>query len=189
MSTTGNPSSKSICHLFFGRRPHNVSSNTWKCKCGLQRKCNVVKFGYNNLMTHIKAKHPDYQEIYAVQSSATKESDSQPQEVPQLTLNYMIDTKSRFVYKWIDWIVMDEHELNFCEKSRTRENSKLGVISSKTLRKYIFKLVNEVEKKITSFAAEASRYALVFDGWTEDSTHFIGKIFLVSQLRHKVLTH
>lgn len=59
-------------------------------------------------------------------------------EVEQTTLEYMIDSKSRGSYKWLDWIVMDEHELSFCEKDRTRENTNLPKICSKTLKKYMF---------------------------------------------------
>jgi hypothetical protein len=37
----------------------------------------------------------------------------------QTTLDYMFDTRSTNVYKWLKWIIMDEHELAFCEKDLT----------------------------------------------------------------------
>ena len=48
----------------------------------------------------------------------------------------------------------------------------------KTLKKYLFKLVDAVKKKVTVRACVAVSYALVFDGWSEASRHFIG-LFIV----------
>ncbi len=123
--------------------------------------------------------HPDYEEIYAAYSMASPAPGSSVsnQGAAESTHDYKIDTKSRNVYKWLDWIVMDELELGFCEKEFTRENSTLEKISAKTLKKYMFRLVAAVEKKITAMAAAASKYALVFDGWTRDGALFIGKLF------------
>lgn len=85
---------------------------------------------------------------------------------------------------------MDEHELSFCEKDRTKENTNLPKICSKTLKKYMFMLVDAVEKKITTLALAASPYALIFDGWTEDSTHFVSlsSLFLLKIRHHSLLT-
>jgi hypothetical protein len=69
---------------------------------------------------------------------------------------------------------MDEMGIGFCEKALTRENSNLQPISAKTLKKYMLLLVDEVEKKITALVEARQCFALIFDGWTEDSTHFIG---------------
>jgi hypothetical protein len=72
---------------------------------------------------------------------------------------------------------MDEHELNFCEKPRTRENTSLEKMSSKTLKKIMFQLVSAVEKNIMKLAEPVPCFALIFDGWSENNTHFVGKIF------------
>ena len=54
----------------------------------------------------------------------------------------------------------------------------------KTLKKYTFKLVEVVEKKITVKVATATTFALVFDGWSEDSTHFIGLFIIYPGKEH-----
>ena len=96
----------------------------------------------------------------------------------QTTLAYLFDSHSTNVFKWLEWIVMDEHEFLFCEKELTQKNSNLKPISVKTLKKYLFKVVEVVEKKISVKVATAPLFALLFDGWTEDSTHFVG-LFIV----------
>ncbi|KAJ3091667.1 hypothetical protein HK100_007127, partial [Physocladia obscura] len=171
---TVSPSSKSICRLFYNNAPHDVLSNSWKCKCGVEHKCDVIKSSYNNLMTHIKSKHSNHLNIYtayALESFSTSGGKSNSSNQFAQTLNYMIDVKSRNIYKWLDWIV----KLSFCKKECMRENLNLQKIYTKTLKKYIFQLVDAVEKKITTLATAAPCYALVFDSWTQDSTHFIGK--------------
>ncbi len=171
---------KSVCQLFFGKQP--IKDMIWKCSCGTERKCNVRKSGYNNLMTHIKQQHPDYEEIYrSYQNEFPSREHSECGSVSvigsvscQTTLDCLIDSKSSNIFKWIEWIVMDELPLTFCEKELTRTNSKLQRISVKTLKKYIFKIVAGVEKKITVLAQAAPVFSLIFYGWSEDSTHFIG---------------
>ena len=172
--------SKSVCQLFFGKQP--IKDSIWRCSCGIQRKCDVKRAGYNNLMTHIKQQHPDFEDIFwSYQNECSSQVNSECGSLSvggsvcgQATLGFMVDSKSGNVFKWIEWIVMDELPLIFCEKQLTRTNTNLQHISVKTLKKYIFKLVAAVEKKITVLAEAAPVYSLIFDGWSEDSTHFIG---------------
>ena len=96
-----------------------------------------------------------------------------------MTLDYMFDAASTNVFKWLEWIVMDVHELTFCEKDLTRSNTKLDPISVKTLKKYLFKVVKAVERKVSAKAMFASSYALVFDGWSEASKHFMIGLYIV----------
>jgi hAT family C-terminal dimerisation region len=182
------PDSKKICQLYFGKNPvAGTELHRWKCSCGTVRKQDI-KVGFANLMSHIKQKHPNYLEVFHVarQEDIHSETSSLITAVSagpsslsvisgQTTLDYMFDTRSTNVFKWLEWIIMDEHELAFCEKDLTRGNANLEPISVKTLKKYLFKVVNAVEKKISAKAmALATSYALVFDGWSEASKHFIG---------------
>lgn len=105
-------------------------------------------------MTHVKSKHPDYLEIYtahALESSSSR-SHSPNNGAEQTTLEYMIDSKSRGIYKWLDWIVIDEHELSFCEKDHTRENTNLPKICSKNLKKYMLLMMLEKKKNNIGFS-------------------------------------
>jgi hypothetical protein len=174
--TTVTPSTKDICRLYFGKKPLDGKSNTWRCQCGNERKCDVITHGYSNLMTHIKSRHPDYLKKFADCTTGLVPGDTSSQG-GQRTLDFLIDKKSFNSYKWIDWIVMDEHELNFCEKPRTRENTSLEKMSSKTLKKIMFQLVSAIEKNITKLAEAVPCFALIFDGWSENNTHFVGKFF------------
>ena len=184
------PDSKKVCQLYFGKNPlAGLPSNRWKCSCGTLRKQDI-KVGFTNLMSHIRQKHPNYLKVFNVaqQDDGHSEVSSQitatsisgagasPSVISgQTTLDYMYDSRSTNVFKWLEWIIMDEHELSFCEKDLTRGNANLDPISVKTLKKYLFKLVTVVEKKISAKAmALATSYALVFDGWSEASKHFIG---------------
>ena len=89
-------------------------------------------------------------------------------------MDYMFDSRSTKVFKWLEWIIMDEHKLAFCEKDLTQGNANLEAVSVKTLKNYLFKVVKAVEKKIFATAmALATLYALVFDGWSEATKHFI----------------
>jgi hypothetical protein len=183
------PDSKKICQLYFGKSPvaGGRDLNRWKCSCGKLRKQDI-KLCFANLMSHIRQKHPNYLEEFhlAQQEDGHSETSSLITAVSspgrsssvisgQTSLDYMFDTRSTNVYKWLEWIIMDEHELAFCEKDLTRGNANLETISVKTLKKYLLKVVKAVEKKISATAmALATSYALVFDGWSEGSKHFIG---------------
>eukprot|EP00731_Ephydatia_muelleri_P013975 Em0007g1285a len=137
-------------------------------------------------------KHPNYLEMFHLFQEADCAGDDGKSESEtasvitspgtslsgQTTLEYMLDSRSTNIFKWLEWIVMGELELIFCEKDLTRSNTKLKPISVKTLKKYMFKLVEAVEKKVSVKVSTAPSYALVFDGWSENSTHFIG-LFVV----------
>ncbi|KAI2512776.1 hypothetical protein MHU86_1564 [Fragilaria crotonensis] len=179
------PDNKKACQLFFGKDPIvGKELNMWKCSCGTIRKQDI-KVGYTNLMSHIRQKHPNYTEVFSVYQQEESQSEMSSfvtgygtpssSVSGQTTLDYMFDTASTNVFKWLEWIIMDEHELAFCEKDLTRGNSKLDPISVKTLKKYLFKVVKAVEKKVSAKAMFATCFALVFDGWSEASRHFIAE--------------
>ena len=58
------------------------------------------------------------------------------------------------------------------------KNSNLKPISVTMLKKYLFKVGEAVEKKITVKVTTTPLFALLFDSWTEYSTHFVG-LFIV----------
>jgi hypothetical protein len=59
---------------------------------------------------------------------------------------------------------MDEHKYLFCEKELIKKHSNLKPISVTTLKKYLFKVVEAVEKKITVKVTTTPLFALLFDG-------------------------
>ena len=83
-------------------------------------------------MSHIRQKHPNYLEVFNVaqqedghsevssQITAVSGAGASPSVISgQTTLDYMYDSRSTNVFKWLEWIIMDEHELSFCEKDLT----------------------------------------------------------------------
>ena len=113
MATTNVPmtilsSTKFICNVFFGPKPIDEEHKRWRCTCGAVRKCDVSKNGYANLMTHIKSKHPEYESLIKTYSTESINTPLQITRQPKFNLKFMVDTKSNDVFKWLDWIVMDE---------------------------------------------------------------------------------
>ena len=124
-----------------------------------------VGTGYQNLIEYITRLHPDWKELMSETEKGSKSK-----------LTSFIDTKSSNIYSWIDWIVGENLPFNFCEKECTRKYTKLKSISVESVMKYMELLVLEVEERIKKDIPQ--KFAVVFDGWSEDCTHFIG-IFAV----------
>ena len=134
------PDTKKICELYFGKNPVVGSESKWKCTCGTVRSQNI-KLGYLNLvMSHIKQKHTNYLDMFVLTEQANEDRQeaaghgaelsgstnvittgsgsmsSISGHLQQTTLNFMMDTKSNNVFKWLEWIVMDEHILIFVKR-------------------------------------------------------------------------
>jgi hypothetical protein len=122
--------SKKICQLYFGESPvaGDRELNRWKCSSGKVCKQDI-KLGFANLMSHIRQKHLNYVVVFhlAQQEDGHSETSSLVTAIlspgqslsvvsGQTTLDYMFDTRSTNVFKWLEWIIMDEHKLAFCER-------------------------------------------------------------------------
>jgi hypothetical protein len=141
--------------------------------------------GYSNLLNHIYSKHPDYNDVFLSISRATDNQSSSiqtsktGQSSMTATMELFYDEKSANIFKWLEWIIMDELPLSFCEKELTKQYTSLMPISTNTIKKYLNRLCSAVENKIKTHFTMCSHYALMFDGWTENSTHFIGMSALI----------
>jgi hypothetical protein len=118
---------KKLCYLFFGKVPFIEQTNQLKCKCGTLCKQNI-KLGFSNLLSHIKQRHPNNEEVFAIAQQANEvDSVSDSAQVVtgnggvsgQTTLACLFDSHSTNVFKWLECIVMDEHEFLLCEKELT----------------------------------------------------------------------
>jgi hypothetical protein len=156
--TTRKYSNKEKVEFFFTKNEENPE--IYICLCEKERK-QKAGTGYQNLTEHIERSHPDW---YQLMSETEKGSKSK--------LTSYIDTKSSNIYGWIDWIVAENLPFSFCEKQSTKKYAKLKSISVETVQKYMELLVVEVEHRIKKEIPD--KFAIVFDGWSEDSTHFIG---------------
>ena len=101
----------------------------------------------------------------------------------------LIDMKASNIYSWIDWIVAENLPFNYCEKECTRKYAKLKSISVESVMKYMDLLVVEVEERIKKDLPQ--KFAVVFDGWSEDSTHFIGifAVFISDEAERRKTRH
>jgi hypothetical protein len=131
----------------------------WKCRCGKTRKQGK---GWNNLLDHITRDHGDT--VEEAKSSANS------------TITTFFRKKETNVYNWIRWIAQDLLPFAFCENTNTRQFTKLEPISVKTLKLHMEQFARLVENKIRKMLPP--QFAIVFDGWTDCSTHYLA-IFAV----------
>ena len=156
-----NDGNKFIVQLYFTQSKD--SNNKWKCKCGkeiIQKK----NTGWTNLFNHIKSQHPE---------STERERHLKPTS----SIDHYVKTndaskKGKNIFNWIDWICCGLKPFNFEECELTRKYTNLPPVSENTLKKYMDLLTKEVEKKIGDLLPP--KFAIVLDGWTKNSTHFLG---------------
>ena len=149
---------KSVVDFFFTP----LGDDMFKCTCNKRVK-QPGKKGYTNLMSHLKNVHKDsWEDEY--RKSKTKE---------QAVLPYpKVNKKAENIFRWLEWVILENREYSFVDKPLVRKNTKLEPICQKTLQKYIDLVSLEVEKKITS--ALPSNFGLIVDGWSQQSEHFVG---------------
>ena len=130
-----------------------MENDIFKCKCGkiLKQKKGT---GWSNLMVHIRTQH-----------------ETTPSG-PQNTLDFMQCKKSQTIHDWIEWICMELRPFSFVESEYVKKNVKLEAISKNTLQKYMHLLTKKVEQEIIKAMPE--KIALIVDGWTSGSTHYLG---------------
>ena len=140
---------KTICKKYFTPMENDI----FKCKCGkiLKQKKGT---GWSNLMVHIRTQH-----------------ETTPSG-PQNTLDFMQCKKSQTIHDWIEWICMELRPFSFVESEYVKKNVKLEAISKNTLQKYMHLLTKKVEQEIIKAMPE--KIALIVDGWTSGSTHYLG---------------
>ena len=87
----------------------------------------------------------------------------------------MVSSKSRRLFSWIKWIVMENREFAFVDKPLVRKYSRLEKICTKTFMKYLRLTTKEVEKKLVIELPNKSE--IVLDGWSDDSSNHCVALF------------
>ncbi len=155
--------SKTIAFTFFEKISSEQKGDStvtkFKCQCGIQRTQNLKK-GYQNLISHIKEQHPNWEEI--IQSKNSKDNSK---------LTQFVSKKASTIFSWLEWITLCNLPFLFVENPFTRKYSKLDQISVQSLMKYLKILTVEVEKKISEELPKS--FGLIFDGWSEGNRHFV----------------
>ena len=87
---------KDICFTFFKKEKEVLEGDkvkvTYVCQCKTRRIA-IQGSGYSNLFSHITQFHPDYQEIMKSKGTNIQHS--------------FINKKAANIFKWLEWIVMD----------------------------------------------------------------------------------
>lgn len=84
---------------------------------------------------------------------------------------YFTTLHSKHLFSWKDFIINGLLPFHFVEKAVIRKHVKAEAPSIKTFMKYLHLLTECVEKKVA--AKLPNQFALVFDGWTDTSTHYL----------------
>ena len=93
--------------------------------------------GYSNLSSHITMDHRNWRDEF-----------KRFQKQSSMDISFT-SQKGHDIYRWLEWIVMGHHPLNFCENILTRKNSTLSTISADTLVSYLEKITGAVEQTWT----------------------------------------
>jgi hypothetical protein len=87
----------------------------------------------------------------------------------------VVPDKAKDIYHWMNWLCTSNQPFNFVANPTVRAYSKLGSISVATLKKYMLKTKELVVKKIAEDLKDKI-VGLIFDGWSEDSSHFVALV-------------
>jgi hypothetical protein len=135
-----------------------------QCHDSGKELCNIVissKSNMENLTKHLDVCHPKWIDKYNDLKRKSRSS----------IVTYLSPEKNT-TYKWLEWIVDYELPFSFCEKPNTRRFSKLPLVSAPTLKRCAMSLTLFIKEEIRK--ASKGAYALIFDGWSTGSKHFIG---------------
>ncbi len=151
-------SGKRISEFFFRRSEED--DTVYECKCGNKR--NRTGTSYTNLVSHVQKAHPDY---LGLMRKGNMHGQSHLD-------NYFPMSKAKHIHGWIDLIVNGLMPFSSIEKPIICCHVKHEPFSLNTLMKYLSAITEIVERKIAMILPQ--KICLIFDGWTSDSTHYLG---------------
>ncbi|KAF0706983.1 hypothetical protein AaE_013834 [Aphanomyces astaci] len=159
---------KPLAVLYFTRT--SPGSSVWVCKCGKHRTQNGS--GYSNLTSHIEREHPEFVHYDAL-DPATQQS----------VFASLTPKPVQAVHGWLTWITASLMPFSFCENDMARRFTTLATISVKTLMKWMHAMCRWMENKISETLPES--FAIVYDGWTSGSTHYVAMFATFSNDSHR----
>jgi hypothetical protein len=136
-----------------------------QCKeCSRSVRQNIGK-GYANLVSHVTTMHKEdcAQKVKAFMGSAAVNG----------AMDIFVrrsNEKAKTIFGWMDWIVQENLPLAVCENRNFRKRSNLGIVTAKTLKKYMKMVKRYVFRKIKAHAP--STFGLIIDGWSIESVHY-----------------
>ena len=156
---------KLVCMFYFTRSM--ADDCLWKCrKCEKDYKTKAGA-GWTNLYKHLQSCHDgnDFEQAYR---------DSTASNVNRIDsiLAKVASKKEQDTFHWIEWVVMRHMSLLEVDNTLTRKLCKHSSICSKTLRKNILAVKDDVEETIRNFLPD--KFSVLFDGWSHGSEHYMG---------------
>ena len=158
--------SADACSLFFTKISETGSEQVFKCSCGTTRKQKKGS-GFSNLMSHLREKHDDWEQLY----EEFKKNNPKSKKAPAGQV-FFVNAKVVLLHSWLDWIVTDNLPIATVEKPTFRSYSNLEAISVNTFGKYLKLVEAVIDKKLKEELP--AKFGLVIDGWTEGNTHYFG---------------
>ena len=161
---------KDIYAVYFRELTRDDLHPKWKedklqviCKCNkvLAKQAN----GFTNAANHVKSQHKG-EFVEKVEEYLNLKVEGQKSVLDF----FSIPAPANNMYKWIDWVVMENHPFNFVEKKRTRKNSNLTPVNVTTFMKYLRLVTTRVEMIIKSKLPP--KFGLILDGWSGNGIHF-----------------
>jgi hypothetical protein len=157
--------SKQLCTFFFSSViPNDTSRNgEWLCnKCGKKK---WKSGGWTNLLNHIQS---------CVGHSFAEHFDSVQQQNKSPITSYVLRASNaeHDIYKRIEWIVVKNLPISMVDDPLTRKAVCYKSITSKSLRKHLLSVCNVMRESVK--CKLPNKFAIVFDGWTKGTAHFIG---------------
>lgn len=154
--------SAEICQVFFTE----IQEGCYRCKCGSTRKRKKTA-GWTNLMSHLKEKHPDWEQVYA-----DFKKDNPGKRKPAPGQIFFVNPKVIQLHSWLTWIINRNLPLSAVETKEFRDYSSLDPIGVDTLTKYLRLVDLEIENALKNELPQ--RFGLLIDGWSEGTTHYYG---------------
>ena len=152
---------KEVFRTYFVTSEVDPKSHTCR-ECSVAIKQDLAK-GYSNLISHVTTLHKDdcFERIRVASGVANG---------PMDTFVRKSTEKAKNIYGWMDWIVRENLPLLCCENKNYRKRSNLGVLTTKTLKKYMQLMKRNIFEIIKKRAPPT--YGLIIDGWSTGSQHF-----------------
>lgn len=168
--------SKAVCQYYYST---SDDGTTWHC-----RKCSQPKSkngGWTNLLSHLKScVGKDYMDQYmshAARSQARLDTSSGDPTISGGS--FLLDSfvlrlsdAEKEMAEWINFVVVKSMPISIVECPHLRRLAKLKPVSIKSVRKHILSLKAIVQEEIK--VRLPSKFAIIFDGWTEGTDHYIG---------------
>ena len=145
-----------------------------KCiMCKNEFRQEIKRSGYGNLRNHTFGSHSDWKEMLAALEAEAQATDGEITDERRGTLihAWVGNNRSIALFKWLDWIITSDLPFAFVEDPKSREYTKINLI---TTAETIKRLATAVEKAIQVKIKEEmpQSIGLMFDGWDRgDGSH------------------